>query len=83
MRPEASRLFLVSLSIAVGQSPVNKADIKVSVSTCGVGAADGLQFTQTEPPPLSEKNLCGPSASHTEQEVSDGAYPATESERNR
>ena len=55
--------------------------MSASDSGAGVGAADGLQVVQTDPPPTSEKNLCGPGASQTEQFISDGAYPAIESER--
>ena len=72
-----------SLFDAPSQLPVNKLAIKSKVATLGVADADGLQLTHTEPPPCSEKNLCGPGASHLEQSVSDGAYPATESERSK
>jgi len=53
------------------------------VSGFGVAAAEGLQVTQTLPPPTSEKYLCGPGSSHLEQVVIDGAKPATPSERNK
>jgi len=43
------------------------------VSTDGVAEAEGLQFTHTDPPPTSEKYLCGPGASQREQIVIDGA----------
>mgnify|MGYP003333587926 CR=1 FL=1 len=49
----------------------------------GVAEAEGLHSAQTEPPPTNEKYLCGPGLSHLEQTVIDGAYPATESERNK
>jgi len=49
----------------------------------GVALAEGLQFTHTEPPPTSEKYLCGPGASHREQIVIEGAYPATDNERSK
>jgi hypothetical protein len=59
--------------MADSQLPVNKSDIKSSVTWLGVADADGLQLAQTLPPPWSEKNLCGPGASQREQIVSDGA----------
>ena len=51
-----------------------------SVSGVGVAAADGLQVTQTLPPPTSEKYLCGPGSSHFEHVVIDGAKPAIPSD---
>ena len=83
MSPEASRLFRNSELLAATQSPERSADISSKDSGAGVGAADGLQVLQTDPPPTSEKNLCGPGASQTEQFVSEGAYPATDKERSR
>jgi hypothetical protein len=74
---------LLSLLDALSQLPVNKFAINSKVAAVGVAHADGLQLTQTQPPPCSEKNLCGPGASHLEQSVNDGAYPATESERSK
>ena len=43
------------------------------VARAGHADADGLQAGHTKPPPWSEKNLCGPGASHLEQIVNDGA----------
>jgi hypothetical protein len=54
-----------------------------SVDGDGVADAEGLHSTQTDPPPINEKYLCGPGTSHREQFVIDGAYPATDNERSR
>jgi hypothetical protein len=64
---------LASLSDARCQSPVNKLAISSKVIGDGDALADGLQAIQTEPPPWSEKNLCGPGASQREQIVNEGA----------
>ena len=48
-----------------------------------MAAAAGLQSEHTDPPPTSEKYLCGPGFSHLEQTVIEGANPATASDRKR
>ena len=55
MRPLASRRNFDSLADAMSQSLLNNASINVKVSTDGVAHAEGLQSTQTDPPPTSEK----------------------------